>query len=106
MAHDLEAALDEAFAALRRGDLTELGATYALTETILAGLHITDRATASRLRSKAERNAACLLAAARGVRAARRRLAEVGAAARTVTYDAQGRTRAIGDGPRGLTERF
>lgn len=106
MEHDLEAALDQAFAALRQGDLTELGATYAMTETILAGLHITDQATATRLRSKAERNAACLLAAARGVRAARRRLAEVGAGGRSVTYDAQGRTRPIGDGPHGLTERF
>ncbi len=105
MEHELEAALDNAFAALRRGDLTELAATCAMTETILANLHITDRATATRLRSKAERNAACLLAAARGVRAARRRLADVGPGTRMTTYDAQGRSSAIGDAPHGLTQR-
>ncbi len=106
MEHDLEAALDSAFAALRRGDLSDLGMTYKMTETILAGLQITDRVTAVRLRSKAERNAACLLAAARGVRAARRRLAEVGPGARMTTYDSKGRTTAIGDAPLGLAERF
>lgn len=106
MEHDLEAALDSAFAALRRGDLTILDSIYAMTETILADLRLTDRVTAARLRNKADRNAACLLAAARGVRAARRRLVEMTPGARMTTYDAQGRMSQIGDAPRGLTERF
>lgn len=44
------------------------------------------------IQQKAERNAACLLAAGRGVRSALRRLAEVrGAGAGLITYDGSGK---------------
>jgi hypothetical protein len=105
--HDaLEAALDAAFDALVRGDLDGVASTYALTESILADLRLTDAAVGRRLQSKAERNAACLLAAGRGVRAARRRMEEIGPNARSETYDARGRKSSLLVGVHGLAERI
>jgi len=103
---DLEAALDAAFEALRRGDIDSVCATYAMTESILADLRVADEVVGRRLRSKAERNAACLLAAGRGVRAARRRLQEIGPDARSETYDARGRKSPLVSGKHGLAERL
>lgn len=58
------------------------------------------------VRHRAERNAACLLAAQRGIRAARRRLAEIrGAAAGLVTYDRAGKRAAVSES-RNLTQRL
>jgi hypothetical protein len=106
MHNDLEAALDAAFEALKRGDIAGVCATYAVTESILTDLRVTDAAVGRRLQSKAERNAACLLAAGRGVRAAMRRLQEIGPNARSETYDARGRKSALGTGNHGLAERL
>lgn len=106
MHDDLEAALDAAFEALRRGDLASVCATYAVTDSILSGLRVTDAAIGRRLQSKAERNAACLLAAGRGVRAARRRLEEIGPDAKIETYDARGRRSPLVSGRHDLAERF
>lgn len=106
MPNELEDALDEAFAALLRGDLSSVSSNYSLTGSILERLRVTDADVARTLISKAERNAACLLAAGRGVRAARRRLEEVGPNARSETYDAKGRKSSLVIGKHDLAERL
>lgn len=106
MHNDLEVALDAAFEALQRGDIASVCASYGITESILADLRLTEAAVAKRLKSKAERNAACLLAAGRGVRAARRRLQEIQPEARNETYDSRGRKSPLVGGQPGLAERL
>ena len=65
-----------------------------------------DRAVLERLRRKADRNAACALAAGRGVRAALNRLTEIRqAAAGLVTYDENGKRTGHG-AVSGLHRRF
>ncbi len=85
--------LDAVHAALVRADYTGLDA---LTDAIAADLpaleELRDRAGLIRVQQKAARNAVCLLATQRGLRAARRRVEEI-RIARTglVTYDPRGR---------------
>ncbi|MDZ4093358.1 MAG: hypothetical protein U1D35_00430 [Paracoccaceae bacterium] len=89
----LEQALDRVHRAALAGELDNFGKMAAEIEALLAQISgLDDLALARRLHEKAERNAVCLQAASRGVRAARRRVAEI-AAARTglVTYDGKGR---------------
>ena len=58
------------------------------------------------IQRKAERNAACLLAAQRGIKAARRRLADIReTAAGLVTYDSNGRRAEVSES-RNLAKRF
>ena len=88
----LSAELDRVYHLLRSGKLEGLAAATHALEAELARLDPVDAAGLEMLRHKARRNAACLDAAARGVRAARRRLAEI----RTIesglgTYDDKGR---------------
>ena len=88
----LSAELDRLYQTLRSGKLEGLAAATQALEAELARLEPMDAAGLDLLRQKAQRNAACLDAAARGVRAARRRLAEI----RTIesglgTYDDKGR---------------
>jgi hypothetical protein len=88
----LSAELDRLYHTLRSGKLDGLAAATQALEAELARLEPMDTAGLDLLRQKAQRNAACLDAAARGVRAARRRLAEI----RTIesglgTYDDKGR---------------
>jgi len=88
----LSAELDRVYQVLRSGKLEGLAAATQALEAELARLDPLDAAGLDLLRHKAQRNAACLDAAARGVRAARRRLAEI----RTIesglgTYDDKGR---------------
>lgn len=88
----LSAELDRVYHVLRSGRLDGLAAATQALEAELARLDPMDAAGLELLRHKAQRNAACLDAAARGVRAARRRLAEI----RTIesglgTYDDKGR---------------
>lgn len=95
MALRLDHSLDRIFALLRDGRLDDLKDALADLETRLgapsmAGPPVTGPAL-DRLRRKAERNAACLNGAARGLRSARRRITEVRAAATGLgAYDAQG----------------
>jgi hypothetical protein len=95
MAERLDRTLDHVFALLRDGHLTELKPALTDLEAAMvpppaAGTAATGERLA-RLRQKAERNAVCLKAAARGLRSARRRIAEVRAAATGLSaYDAQG----------------
>ena len=60
----------------------------------------------TQIKSKAERNAACLMAAGRGVRAAQRRVAEIGdAASGFATYDGRGKRAQHGQ-PTSFARRF
>lgn len=94
-ARRLEGNLDRIFALLRDGNLADLAAALSDLEAALggapvAGVPVGERTLAG-LRRKAERNAACLKGAARGLRSARRRIAEVRAAATGLgAYDARG----------------
>jgi hypothetical protein len=88
----LSAELDRLYHTLRSGKLDGLATATQALEAELARLEPMDTAGLDLLRQKAQRHAACLDAAARGVRAARRRLAEI----RTIdsglgTYDDKGR---------------
>lgn len=90
----LEDLLDQAAGALLRGDLAALPALSAAIEQ--ASEEVTgDTALAETARRKAERNARLLQAAARGVRAARGRLAEIASGPVLTTYDALGRRAAV-----------
>ena len=88
----LEARLDSAYLAIRNADFAQLAALNEEIERALAqigALH--DDVALQRIRQKAQRNATCLLAAGRGIKAARRRLDEVaGARVGLGTYDSTG----------------
>ncbi len=88
----LSAELDRLHLLLRSGNLGGLAAATQALEAELARLDPMDAAGLDLLRHKARRNAACLDAAARGVRAARRRLTEIRAIESGLgTYDDKGR---------------
>ena len=91
MATELEELLDQTRTALMAGDLAGLAVLAERTERLPVALPRTDPATAERLRGKAERNARLLQAAARGIRAARQRITEIGNAPVLSTYDNRGR---------------
>ncbi|MBC7476853.1 MAG: hypothetical protein H7317_02000 [Pseudorhodobacter sp.] len=84
--------LDLVYAALLRSDYAALPGMTEQLELELRTPSLTLTATQLTLiRRKAERNGACLIAAQRGVKAARRRLAEIrSTAAGLVTYDRKG----------------
>jgi hypothetical protein len=98
--------LDEVQETIRRGNFTglaELTARMVVAETALRGLAPDELA---RIRRLAERNARTLVAARRGIRAARRRIDEVMSAARgLVTYDRSGH-RVEENDARGMARRF
>ncbi len=96
VAKQLEQGLDRIFAEVRNGNLADLKGLLADLEAVLEtagtahGPRVAERVLAG-LRRKAERNAVCLKGAARGLRSARRRIAEVRAAAvGHGAYDATG----------------
>ena len=85
--------LDMVYEALLRSDYAALpGMTDLLAQELLSpSLPLTAGHLAT-IHHKAERNGACLIAAQRGVKAARRRLAEIrSTASGLVTYDRKGR---------------
>lgn len=88
----LSAELDRVYRVLRSGKLDGLAAATQALEAELARLDPVDAAGLDLLRHKAQRNAACLDAAARGIRAARRRLSEIRMIENGLgTYDDKGR---------------
>lgn len=99
--------LDETYAALLRTDLAALAGLSAALERelqlVAGGLaEVQLRA----IRQKADRNAVVLLAAQRGIRAARRRLQEVrSASSGLVTYDRSGRKAEVSEA-RSLAQRL
>lgn len=89
--------LDAVHGALRRGDYAALPSLTAAMEEAVDSLDTVPPDEVRLLRAKLERNAACLLAAARGLRAAKRRLAEIAQArAGLSTYGATGTVTRIG----------
>jgi aspartate/methionine/tyrosine aminotransferase len=98
----LEKLVNDTATALRHGELAAIGPLAEQTNAALGDLDgETDGARIEALRDKAKKNALALEAASRGVRAARRRLAEIVAARSGVqTYDNAGRTQRVG-GPVG-----
>lgn len=99
--------LDAVHGALRRGDYAALPALTAAMEEAVEGLDQVGADEMRALRARLERNAACLVAAARGLKAAKRRLAEIAQArAGLSTYGATGTLTRIG-GPDGkIAQRF
>jgi hypothetical protein len=95
MAQRLDESLDRIFAMVRDGNLGDLKAALSRLEAdldpvVVPGVPVSEQVLAG-LRRKAERNAACLKGAARGLRSAHRRIAEVRAAATGLgAYDAKG----------------
>ena len=79
--------------AIRDADFAEVEAIYAELETVFQRGRPEEMRQAQRIASLARRNAVCLEAAAEGLRAGRRRLQEIAAAARGETYDHQGQRR-------------
>lgn len=93
----LERVLDQMHAAILVADFARLMRLTPEMEAALAGLTQPDQALLQRVSSKAARNATCLQAAGRGVRAALNRLKEVRQAnAGLVTYDGAGKRAAFG----------
>ncbi len=105
--NQLEQLLDDVQRAVMAGKLGDLAEMTTKIESLLPRLSgLVDPAVGRMIKAKAERNAACILASARGVRAARRRLTEVMAAkAGFSTYNNKGHRAAAPDQPRQLTRR-
>ncbi len=89
--------LDQVYEALLRSDYAALpGMTALLEQELLSPSATLTETHLITIRRKAARNGACLLAAQRGVKAARRRLAEIRSTANgLVTYDRKGRRAAV-----------
>lgn len=93
----LEDLLDQMTLALQQGALETLGPLSASITAELARLPALDGPRAEGLRRRARRNDACLLAAARGVRAAISRIAGItGQTSQLSTYGADGRKVLVG----------
>lgn len=104
---EIERLLDQAHGAVMAADFARLTSLGAELEQALARFDPgRDAALLVRVRHKAARNAACILAAGRGVRSAARRLEEVRCAASgLVTYDGNGKRARITSGG-ALSQRF
>ena len=91
--HPLDTLLDMAYAAVMKADYAALEVVEAKIAAVLAqGGAPRDLAQLTRLQQKAARNAICLQSAAKGIRAAMRRLEEVRrATVGLATYDGKGR---------------
>lgn len=107
-AERLEQVLDRIHAAVVAGDLVQVRGLAGEVDSLLADLpRLQDQGLADRLRAKAARNATCLQAAARGVRAARRRMTEIRAAQDGLaTYDGQGKRLDLAQNAGNLTQRL
>lgn len=105
----LEVVLKRINSAVTAGQLSALAGLVRELETALpppGKAASGDLAFARRIKTLAERNAACLLAAQRGLRAARRRVGEITAAREgLMTYDGTGATRRLGRPDGALTQR-
>lgn len=81
--------------AIRNAEFTQIEEFSAKLETHFLDLSGLDPDAMMRIRNLAARNAACLVASAQGIRAGRRRLAEIAAAGRADTYDRSGARQAL-----------
>jgi hypothetical protein len=106
VARAIEAELDAIHAALRDGRLGDLAPQTQALEVLLAEVGPLDAADLHRLRAKAARNQTTLVAAARGIRAAGRRLAEIRAVRDGFLAYGPAGGRDGTAGPGSLTRRF
>lgn len=105
--HDITDVLDRTYESLRKADYAALSALTAATEAALADLQAIDADTLHRLKTLALRNAECLKASLKGVRAARRRVEEVLAADRKlVTYGQNGQRETVALARASLAQRL
>ncbi len=104
----LEAALDETYRCVLTADFSDLPKIVLKTEELMARIGaLKDKAALDRLRHKANRNRLCLQAAARGLRAAQRRMGEISNAASGLsTYTSHGQRAAIETTPGTLAQRL
>ena len=104
----LEAALDQLYRCILAADFSKLPKILVETERLTARLApLADKALALRLRHKADRNGECLKAAARGLRAAQRRLDEMNTAGTQLsTYTSRGQRTEVGMGPGVMAKRL
>lgn len=91
MPHDpLQTAMDDLRSQLMAGDYTDLPALAERIEGLMLGLRRSDAARLRRLRAQAIQTTACVDAARKGIRAARRRIDEATGRAALGTYDSAG----------------
>ncbi len=104
----LEAALDDLYQRVLAADFPALPEIAIKTEQLLQHLgQVRDKNLVERLRVKARRNGLCLQAAARGLRAAQRRLAEMSSTdASLATYTSKGARSQVGLGAGILAQRL
>ena len=104
----LEAALDDLYQRVLAADFRALPEIAVKTEQLLQRLDLVrDKNVVERLRTKAQRNGLCLQAAARGMRAAQRRLAEMSSTdAGLATYTSKGARAQVGLGAGILAQRL
>lgn len=94
MADPLSDTLDAIRAALRRGDFAALADLSHRAEAQMLLPRRPDAASLNALRARADATGACLQAAARGIRAAERRMADLREGGLS-TYDLQGRRQTL-----------
>jgi hypothetical protein len=104
----LEAALDQMYHCILAADFGDLTKIVLETEQLVGRLNaLPDKSVAERLRRKAHRNGLCLQAAARGLRAAQRRLGEMtNASGRLSTYTSGGQRAEVATAPGTLAQRL
>lgn len=107
-AEGLEATLDHLYHCILVADFGELPKILGETERLTARMApISDEALANRLRHKANRNGLCLQAAARGLRAAQRRMGEMtSTSTHLATYTSRGQRAEVGTGPGVMAKRL
>ena len=104
----LEAVLDQLHHCILTADFASLPKIIEETERQLERLaSLSDRSVVQRLKHKADRNGRCLQAAARGLRAAQRRLGEVSAAdTQLSTYTKSGKRNEVALMPGAMAKRL
>jgi hypothetical protein len=104
----IEAVMDRLYAAVRVGDLAALPDLAMEVEAALAGFDASgDPALLERVQAQAARNASCLEAAGRGLRAARRRMEAIAAATGGMQiYDGRGHPKRIAIAQPALRQRL
>lgn len=99
--------LDQIHTAILNADFARLSSLSVAVETSLAQASpIKDAQTLQKIQGRAERNAACLLAAGRGIRAAQRRIAELRDAKQGFSTYTKSGQRAQHDQPSQVARRY
>ncbi len=104
----LEAVLDHLHRCILRAEFDLLPKILEETERRLEQLHpLSDKSVLERLKYKADRNGRCLQAAARGLRAAQRRLGEVSTTDKQLsTYTKSGKRSEVATMPGAMAKRL